>query len=536
MAKKPLLLPLLMLLLRTLPLLLPICLGLVSALEHCSEELGGGICPTCNTCCLMLLNNDDDGLATRVSPQSRGSSRSSCIPNDLGSFGATCCPDGGRTGCAVGYVCSTSRSSGNNKNERSEDCTAGESVTDPLVQRLPRYRLCHSKQIERVHGFPITKIDEDSDDAKLAYYSSHGDITKMHSNEDEDDDDDATVSGNMIRMAVVVVHGSGRNADDYFCSMTAAVERRRAYYYSNLGGGEIAAAYDDDDSILILAPRFPVAADAADLVLEEGGAAILWSDAEPSGPWRYGANAVAPTSFAARTNFSSYDALDRIAALLLDRTRFPNLDRITVVGHSSGGQFVQRWSLLTSVWDDRRLRGVVINPSSYAYLTPLRYYENEWRIPPILGLNCSDYNQWHWGLEQRQQTGLRSEYDSVPYVEAAIAKLGVGGLRARFATRSLVYLVGGRDVCNVTGNNDDGNNGWCNSHGLETTCRDELQGSNRLERHHLYLVSLNLLGLPHRSFIVPGVGHDHSLMFNSENGIKAIFGTFDDNAFSFNFS
>jgi len=426
---------------RRLLFALVLVIGCTFAIEKCSLEQGGGICPTGNTCCQRF-----DGS-------------SGCIPNDLGSFNATCCD--GYTGCPVGYLC------GPNQN-----CVAKDEIIDPLVQILPRYRLCHSSQLARVHGLP------DLREAKLAYYSSHGDITEFRNND-------------VIEMAVVVIHGAGRNADDYFCTVTAAVEQMQQ---------------NSSESILVIAPRFPVAADG-EIELEEGGIAVRWSDDGSGGPWRFGANAVSPEYV---ENYSSYDAVDRLVAILNDKRYFLTLQHVAVIGHSSGGQFVQRWSLLTKQWDGR-VRGVVANPSSYAYLAPQRFYKQRWQEPPLS--ECPDYNKWEWGLEDG------GNY-SVSYVREALDNLSLSSLIRRFAERQVIYMAGTQDVCDVSGQDP----GWCYSHGLETTCMDRLEGCNRWERNLRYLSSLRLVGVSHERMIVPGVGHDHSFMFNSVQGLQAIFG------------
>lgn len=100
----------------------------------------------------------------------------------------------------------------------------------------------------------------------------------------------------------------------------------------------------------------------------------------------------------------------------------------------------------------------------------------------------------------------------------------------QYAARDVLYLAGGADTCNVT-------TGWCDSHGLETTCADELQGNMRLARADNYVkylaayfgggVSNPAVPLRHKQVVVPGVGHDHSLMFESAEGQAALFGTPD---------
>ena len=55
-----------------------------------------------------------------------------------------------------------------------------------------------------------------------------------------------------------------------------------------------------------------------------------------------------------------------------------------------------------------------------------------------------------------------------------------------------------------------------------------LQGTNRSERHIHYIRMLTLLNvttMDHQAGVsVKGVGHDHSLMLNSREGRKALFG------------
>lgn len=205
--------------------------------------------------------------------------------------------------------------------------------------------------------------------------------------------------------------------------------------------------------------------------------------------------------------FSSFAATDLLVQTLLLRTT----GNVAVAGHSSGGQFVQRWSLLTSVWSDR-LHAVVANPSSYAYLTHLRKIEGSWKVPCMT--KCLRYNSWEWGLDPG------GDIDSV-YKDQAMQLLGGNATRLleRFRDRDVVYMVGGQDRCNVS------KAGWCHSHGLETSCMDELQGTMRFERHLNYFESLQLVNIhTHQRRTVEGVGHDHSLMFTRPEGLGAIFG------------
>jgi hypothetical protein len=52
---------------------------------------------------------------------------------------------------------------------------------------------------------------------------------------------------------------------------------------------------------------------------------------------------------------------------------------------------------------------------------------------------------------------------------------------------------------------------------------DELQGSNRMARHVHFVQLLNKT-FRHRHTVVPAIGHDHSLLFHSSQGVEAILG------------
>lgn len=329
-------------------------------------------------------------------------------------------------------------------------CRANASLRDPLVQYLPRYQTCKTDAIRNVYEFPVFTTRR-----TLAYYSSHGDI-QSHKRA-------------MFEKTVIVVHGANNNADDYYCSMSTILEQ---------------------DSLLI-GVWFPTQLQHVPSPLT-----LTWNATDPNGNWRYGANAL-------HTDISSFSALDALVEYVNAVS-----NHVSLVGHSSGGQLVQRYALLTNYWT-QNTRGIVMNPSSYAYLTPLRYDTDahEWTEPR----GCSVYNQWPYGLDDNKE---------VPYYTSVLRKLGPRGIINRFPDRNVVYLVGSQDRCNVSVA------GWCDSHGLETTCADTSQGGTRLLRWQFYLQSLqSMVQLSPPSYaLVPGIGHDHALMFQSGVGRAVILG------------
>lgn len=401
----------------------------------------------------------------RLCPIGNTCCKGGCISNNLGLGNATCCQDG-ITGCGVGYRCGEEVKNGVD----SQTCVATAQVKDPLLQRLPRYTLCRPAQssLETLHGFPV-----EDPVSKLAYYSSHGDVVA--------DADLRTVDHIFIS-----IHGATRNADDYFCAASAAVQLQSVY-----------------SNVLVVVPFFAAGSDGP-LLLREGGTALRWKG-DADGPWRYGARSLHPI------RVSSFDAMDLLVETILLRTTNAAM---TIFGHSSGGQFVQRWSLLTSV-DSSRWRAIVANPSSYAYLTPLRKIQGQWQTVPG-NSNCTRYNEWAWGLED-------SETIDDGYKRRAMRNMTAEGVVDRFRFRSVTYMIGSLDRCNVSGTTTSG---WCMSDGLETTCMDDLQGSMRWERHFHYYESLGLVGIDlrhHRRVLVEGVGHDHTLMMQTPDAMSAIF-------------
>ena len=474
------------------------------AQQQCPASGGGGICPVGNTCCPSPIPVEADS----------DNNPSGCIPNDLGSNGVCCGLGGG--GCPPKYICTAHPQSSAPICQR--DPTNDPGHIDPLVMTIPRYQLCSppKETLIQMHGLPVL-----NGGGEIAYYSSHGPVLSS-----------VGLATANIQVALIIVHGQSRNADDYFCA-----------------GHRASQMQDRFKSVLVIAPKFLEMQDG-NVTLSSGGQALRWGrsdsskDVDQAGVWRYGTDAVYPPS---SLNISSFDALDAIVGSLLNSTRFPGLEQVAIFGHSSGGQMVQRWALLTNVESENfnkkgkfspsfertpqqdatashrhlestnfpRLRFAVANPSSYCYLDELRYTNGTFQRPSKhIRQSCPQYNQWEYGLDPNGPTDVR-------YKDLAIQKAGgLAPLVQRYAEKDVVYLAGSQDRCPTAGPD-----GWCNSHGLETTCMDMLQGQFRLERHRVFMQSLrNFFGRKvHRSQIIPGVGHDHSMILHSKEGLAAVF-------------
>src|SRR5438045_2127953 len=128
-----------------------------------------------------------------------------------------------------------------------------------------------------------------------------------------------------ITRALIVVHGQGRDADNYFRTALAA--------------GFLANAFDDT---IIIAPRF-ASNDGRGCRDTLAADEISWSCSGDS--WRSGGVATS------NRKLTSYDFMDEILRQLSRKAVFPNLKGIVLTGHSAGGQYVTRYEMANLVHD-----------------------------------------------------------------------------------------------------------------------------------------------------------------------------------------
>jgi len=273
-------------------------------------------------------------------------------------------------------------------------------------------------------------------------------------------------NGGAVRRAVVVVHGHGRNAAGYF----AALQRARA------AAGVTA---------LLIAPHFLAESDPG------GDGLLRWG----SGSWMGGLPARGPSPV------SAFDVLDALLARLSDRTRFPQLTDIVLVGHSAGAQLVQRYAAVGhGAGAHLHLRYVVANPSSYLWFGPDRPDANGLPAPFAGAAACPGFNRWKYGLAG----GLP------PYVMDDPATL-----ETRYVSREVVYLLGAEDT-------DP------NQRDLDRSCAGLAEGPYRLARGHAFLAMLRARHGALSTQVVheiPGVAHQGARMLNSACGLAALFDT-----------
>eukprot|EP00980_Cylindrotheca_fusiformis_P000563 scaffold146_cov107-Cylindrotheca_fusiformis.AAC.2 len=473
----------------------------------------GGVCPKYATCC-PSPHNDNEG---------RGRSSAMCIPTRHGKDPddqGTCCD--ATTACPYGFSCAAAV--GQNSTYHSLYCKIDQdNPPQDLYHDQPRYQMCQIpfRNMTTLYGLPMippggnsnnrsssSNPNNDSSNPQLAYYSNMGDITNLLTSKNNNNNNNQT---SVVRHALIMIHGSGRTAEDYFCVALSLIP--------------------DNNNVLVVAPKFLAPGDDE----ANQSSFLIWQDHPDdmdhplSHSWRYGANAL---NGGLNDHISSFDALDRLVETisLLLRPPMPSnsntsssttttTSTIAVAGHSAGGQFVHRWALLSnsSIWQNNnknqktKIRVIAANPRSYCYLDGRRILKTtnstttSFEVPSNDTIaNCPNYNYWNWGLQQGGNV-------YTPYKDRALEITPQKEMAIRYGTnRTVVYLTGAYDVLPQ----DD----HCATY--------ELQGTNRHERALHYFEALKRyfnvsnkdddndksFVLKHELHTVPESPHDHLLM------------------------
>ena len=284
-----------------------------------------------------------------------------------------------------------------------------------------------------------------------------------------------------VSRLLISIHSSGFDAMQYFENARSAA----AKFPGAL------------PSTLIIAPQFFEKA-AAPASIPAG--LLYWRVSPFRGSAR---GAVGPGEVA--VSISAFEVMDRWLEELTTSGRFPSLQDIVLVGHSGGGQFVQRYAMVGKFEppSEVRCRYVVSAPSGYAYVCGERFdpRKKQFAIPDAAVLAaCPEYNRWGHGLEE-------------PYAYFADTDLQV--INKRYAERFVFYLCGEKD-------NDP------NDETLGRSCGAMLQGRHRLERMQWFAAYVRhkygpAIARRHAFAVVPGVGHHGFGTMTSPAGLKFLF-------------
>jgi pimeloyl-ACP methyl ester carboxylesterase len=280
-----------------------------------------------------------------------------------------------------------------------------------------------------------------------------------------------------------MVHGGGRNADDYFRTALAA-----------------AFLADRLQDTVVIAPRF-AANDGGDCNDDLANQELNWP-CERGLNWSHGFPATG------NADVTSFDVIDKILADLALKDAFPNLSAIVVAGHSGGAMFVSRYHMANSVHEGLGVpvSYVAANTVYYAYLdahrpadpvSTARATGGSDNLSPALvpfadAANCTTYNNWPWGLQ------VRSGYS---------ARVSEEQLRTQFADRPMTFLQGLRDT-------DPSGAG----------CAAQAQGPHILARGRAYILHANeRLGAEHDFLEFRGCGHNFRCMFTVDQALPVLF-------------
>ena len=181
---------------------------------------------------------------------------------------------------------------------------------------------------------------------------------------------------------------------------------------------------------------------------------------------------------------------------------FPNIKQIVIMGHSAGGQFVNRYAASNTFMDKYTIpvKFLVMAPSSYVYFSPKRANDRTRKNFEIPGLNKPGYNQWGYGLEKLY--GFHKKYD-----------VTADKMRKRYPNLKIRYLVGGKDErLSIT---------------LDMNTEAMLQGLNRKQRAITYYNHLkdhfgSEIKRNQDFFIIDGVGHSAKELIESKEGREFI--------------
>ncbi len=305
-----------------------------------------------------------------------------------------------------------------------------------------------------------------------------------------------------ITGALVMIHGTNRDADNYYRNAMAA-----------------AFLADALENTIVIAPR--IASNERGCQDKLAPNEVSYSCSGDS--WRSGGTS------SSSDKLTSFDFIDEVLQKLARKEVFPNMKHIVVAGHSAGGQFVNRYEMANQVHEKLGVpvTYIVANPSSYAYPDNTRPTAADWPVqagapgyvpePPVGragragadestadgavfrqfgdGRNCTTYDQWPYGFQHR------SGYTS---------RLTDDQLKKQLASRPTTYLLGQIDILPLGG--------------FDGSCAAMAQGPTRLARGLAFSKFVNSkLGGHQEAVIIPECGHNARCMFTDEKALPIVF-------------
>ena len=295
-----------------------------------------------------------------------------------------------------------------------------------------------------------------------------------------------------VHRALIMIHGTNRNADHYFSTAT--------------GAAFLAGALNDT---VVISPSFLSSDPGCADKLQPNE--VSWSCRADS--WRSGGTATS------NKDLTSFDFIDQILTQLANKKNFPNLTSIVVAGHSAGGQFVSRYEMANHVHDNLGVAVfyVVSNPSSYAWPDATRVLpvddgspENAvagWKeetphtkfsFGPFDAVKAPTYDRWPYGLEGR--------------TAGYTAKMSDDQLKKQLVSRPTTYVLSQVDTLPLGG--------------FDGSPAAMAQGATRRARGEAFVKYINeQLGAKSKVVIAPECGHNDRCVYTTDAVLKVIFPT-----------
>lgn len=288
-----------------------------------------------------------------------------------------------------------------------------------------------------------------------------------------------------VKQVIFAIHGTERNS--------------WSRYEAVIDG---AKAEKKESQVLVISPFFKTEED------EPKNGEAFWSNHG----WKQG-----NTSNNDRKNISSFAVIDAMIDNVVGQNNFLELKKISVTGHSAGGQFTQLYALTSQspqTYSQLEFSFLVLNPSNYSYLNQFRphpWVDNKFEVPVYMkrgqlrmvkkyedffGDCASSFNNYKYGLEDRNSYS-KNFYDQQ--------------LKEQFISRNVFYFLGSKD------NLED--------EYLNDSCGAKIQGKNRLDRGIKFFNYLNSFYPEHHHAqgIVEDVGHDARQMYLAKVVRDALF-------------
>lgn len=261
-----------------------------------------------------------------------------------------------------------------------------------------------------------------------------------------------------IERAVIVLPGQWRNAWQYINLMGNALNVALKYPELNV----------KEDSVLLISPMFFNQVDRSSGSVQDNE--ISYKDAL----WSAAGSIREPHGF---RHLTSFDVLDSMVDMVMDKRKFPNLKDVVIAGHSMGGQMALHYAAgkKPMPYDDQ-IRYWVGDPGAYTYMSSKR---------PFSTKNCENYDEWPYSV---------TNVSSLPrYLKGHAGPNG----------SNLVKLFRRRKIHFAIAENDNG--------GGVQTCQADTQGPNRIARGSEWIIAQgnSSQGWPsqHTVDYMPGISH-----------------------------